>query len=165
MSSCVQCLDQINPGDQCPAPGSLLHFFTQIVINDHLIIPPLKPDVEIISNVTKNFTIDSTEVIVKDLGSLKGKEVFIAGTLTLGIEYSAAIPSQEVHFAHFDIPFKGLIKYRPCNCSNRGLIVTPFCLSDYDIKICVEHEQYHLVSPREIEKVLVVLIWLDKKIT
>lgn len=164
MSSCVKCNDQINPGNQCPPPGSLLHFFTQIVIDDTLVIPPQKPDVEIITNVTKNFDIQHTEVIIKDLGSLKGKEVVVAGTLTIGIEYSAAVPSQEVHFAHFDVPFKALIKYRPCDCTNRGLIVDPdFCLSDYNIRICVEHEQYNLVSPREIEKVLVVLIWLEKK--
>lgn len=164
MISCVKCLDQINPGDQCPAPGTLLQYFTQIVINDTLIIPPQKPDVEIIANVTKHFKIIRAEEHIKDLGSLKGREIIISGILTLGIEYSAAVPSQEVHFAHFDIPFKALIKNRPCNCMNRGLIIDPeFCLDDYDINICVEHEQYHLVSPREIDKVLVVLIWLKKK--
>lgn len=164
MNSCLKCSDQINPGDQCPDVGENLHYFTQIVINDTLIIPPLKPDIEMITNVTKDFTILRAEERMKDLGSLQGKEVIISGILTLGIEYSAAVPSQEVHFAHFDIPFKALIKYRPCDCTNRGLIVDPdFCLNDYDINICVEHEQYHLVSPREIAKVLVVLIWLKKK--
>lgn len=164
MNSCAKCSDQVNPGNQCPLPGTSLHYFTQIVINNILIIPPQKPDVEMITNVTKNFTILRGEERTKDLGSLKGKEVVVSGILTLGIEYSAAIPSQEVHFAHFDIPFKGLIKYRPCDCTNRGLIVDPnFCLSDYDINICVEHEQHHLVSPREIETVLIILIWLKKK--
>jgi hypothetical protein len=164
VNSCVKCSDQINPGNQCPESGKSLHYFAQVVINDTLIIPPQKPDVEMITNITKNFKILSAEERIKNLGSLQGKEVMISGILTLGIEYSAAVPSQEVHFAHFDIPFKALIKYRPCDCTNRGLIVDPtFCLSDYHIKICVEHEQYHLLSPREISKVLVVLIWLDKK--
>jgi len=164
VSSCPNCVGEVNPGSQCPPEGSALNYFAEIVIDDNLIIPEPKPDIEQITNVIKNFTIDDVEVLTVNLGNLVGQKVIIAGTLTLGVEYSAAMPSQEVHFAHFDIPFKAMIKFRPCDDTNRGLIPAGFDINAYNIRICVEHEQYHIVNPREIEKVLVVLIWLEPKL-
>lgn len=164
MNSCPVCSNDVNPGNQCPPPGSNLPYFTEIVINHNLIIPCQKPDIEMITNVTKNFKIDDVEVLDVDLGDVQGKKLIIAGTLTLGIEYSAAVPSQEVHFAHFTIPFKAIITQRPCPGAFRGLIDPAFILSNWNIRICVEHEQYHIINPREISKVLVVLIWLEPKL-
>lgn len=163
MNSCPVCSNDMNPGNQCPSPGSKLAYFTEIVINDNLIIPEPKPDIEMITNVTKNFNIEDVEILDVNLGDVQGKKLVIAGTLTLGIEYSAAVPSQEVHFAHFTIPFKTTITQRPCPGAYRGLINPAFVLSNWDIRICVEHEQYHILNPREISKVLVVLIWLKPK--
>lgn len=164
MNSCPVCSNDVNPGNQCPPPGSNLPYFTEIVINDNLIIPGPKPDIEMITNVTKNFIIEDVEVLEVDLGDVQGKKVVIAGTLTLGIEYSAAVPSQEVHFAHFTIPFKVIMVQRPCPGAFRGLIDPAFMLSNWNVRICVEHEQYHIINPREISKVLVVLIWLEPKL-
>lgn len=163
----MNCLNACgNPGNQCPPDGSRLNYFAEIVINDNLIIPPEKPPVEHISAVVKDFKIEDVEVLDVNLGGTPpflGRKVVIAGTLTLGVEYSAAVPAQHVHFAHYNIPFKALITFRPCTTANRGLLPAGFDIADYDIRICVEHEQYHIVNPREIRKCLVVLIWLEPK--
>lgn len=92
------------------------------------------------------------------------QKVVLTGTLKLGIEYSADVPEQEVHFAQWDIPFQGIIGSRPCNVDNRGLIDDPaFDIDQYNIHVCLEHDQYHQLSPREIKAVLVILIWLELK--
>lgn len=172
--NCPTCNTPVNPGNECPpqfstvGPGSRVFTFAEIVINDNLIIPEPKPDVEHITNVTKNFKIEDVEVLDVNLGAVplgqvQGRKVIIAGTLFLGVEYSAAVPSQELHFAHFCVPFKVMIKQRPCTTTNRGLLPPNFNINDYNIHICVEHEQYHVVNPRELSKVLVVLIWLEPK--
>lgn len=162
------CNTPVNPGNQCPTPTSTVFTFAEIVINDNLIIPEQKPDVELITNVIKDFRIDDVEVLDVNLGAVplgqvQGRKVIIAGTLYLGVEYSAAVPSQELHFAHYCIPFKAMIKQRPCTTINRGLLPPNFDINDYNIRICVEHEQYHVINPRELSKVLVVLIWLEPK--
>lgn len=162
MISCPNCIEDMNVGNQCPPEDSVLYYFSEIVVNGDLTIPPQKPDVEDITNVTLNFRIDDVEVIDVDLGTTTGRKVIVAGTLTLGFEYSALVPTQEVHFAHFDIPFKALIAGRPCNV-NRGLLPSDFDICDYEIHICVEHAQYHVVDPRTLRKVLVVLVWLKEK--
>ena len=164
MNSCPNCLNETNPGNQCPVDPADVFTFTQIVINDNLIIPEQKPDLEHVTNVTTNFIIEDVEVLDVTLGGdppVTGRKVVVAGTLTLGVEYSAATPSQEVHFAHFNIPFKALIKARPCPGAFRGLLDPAFDISLYKINICIEHQQYHIINPRELSKVLVVLIWLE----
>ena len=166
--NCPTCTTPANPGNECPESTSTVFTFVEIVINDNLIIPEQKPDVEFIANTIKNFQIDDVEVLDINLGGVplgqvEGRKVVIAGTLFLGVEYSAAVPSQELHFAHYCIPFKALIKQRPCTTTNRGLLPPNFNIDDYIIHICVEHEQYHVINPRELSKVLVVLIWLEPK--
>ena len=166
--NCPTCNTPATPGNQCPTPTSTVATFVEIVINDNLIIPEQKPDVEFITNVIKNFQIDDVEVLDVNLGAVppgqvQGRKVIIAGTLFLGVEYSAAVPSQELHFAHYCVPFKALIKQRPCTTTNRGLLPPNFDINDYNIRICVEHEQFHVVNTRELSKVLVVLIWLEPK--
>ena len=159
--ACVQCTNEPVPGNQCPPnPPVLLHYFTEIIINHNLVIPEQKPDVEDIIAVHKNFAVHDFETIDVNLGDTTGRKVVLAGTLELGFEYSAAVPSQEVHFAHFCIPFQAIIKFRPCEI-NRGLLPPDFDITQYNVRFCVEHEQYHVISPREISKVLVVLIWLE----
>lgn len=171
---CPACNTTVNPGNECPpqnslvGPGQRVFTFAEIVINDNLIIPELKPDVELITNVIKDFQINDVEVLDVNLGAVpvgqvQGRKVIIAGNLFLGVEYSAAVPSQELHFAHYCIPFKAMIKARPCTTINRGLLPPDFDINNYIIHICVEHEQYHVINPRELSKVLVVLIWLEPK--
>lgn len=161
LPNCVQPLPV--PGDQCPPNGSNLPWFAEIAICDILTIPGPKPDIEAISAVTKNFTIEDVQVLDVNLGDVRGRKAYIAGTLTLGIEYSALVETQEVHFAHFNIPFKALIKQRPCPGAFRGLLDPTFNINAVNIRFCIEHEQYHILDPRTIQAALVVLVWLEPK--
>lgn len=161
----------INLADQlCPPDQSVLNYFIEISICEHLVIPSQKPDKEIITNAMKDFIVKDIEVLDIDLGDRDPntenirQKVVISGTLKLGIEYSADMPEQQVHFAQFAIPFQGIIGFRPCDTTNRGLIDDPtFDIENYLVHVCLEHEQYHQLSPREIKAVLVVLIWLELK--
>ncbi|HAU32375.1 MAG: hypothetical protein XD78_1774 [Desulfotomaculum sp. 46_296] len=158
---------------ECPVLTSsqTLNLFTEIIICQHLVIPPQKPDKEHITNTLKNFLVTDVQVVEVDLGDgVIRKKVVVSGTLKLGIEYSADEPEQQVHFAHFDIPFSGIIGYRPCDpATNRGLILDSdfppdgFDIDDFNINLCLEHEQYHQLNPRDIKAVLVLLIWLEPK--
>ncbi len=151
----------------CPVltPDETLNFFTEIILCEILEIPSQKPDKEKITNTITNFVVTDVSVIDVDLGDeVEGrKKVAVQGTLKLGIEYSADEPEQQVHFAKFDIPFHGIIGQRPCDpLTNRGLILDPdFDIDDYTVNLCLEHEQYHQLSPRKIKAVLVLLIWLE----
>lgn len=165
VNNCITLADQLCPPDQ-----SVLNYFTEICICEHLVIPPQKPDKELITNVTKNFCVTDVQVLDVDLGDRNPatetirKKIAITGTLKLGIEYSADMPEQQVHFAQFDIPFQGIIGYRPCNSTNRGLINDPnFDIDNYNVHVCLEHEQYHQLNAREIKPVVVILIWLELK--
>lgn len=160
---CPTCNTPVNPGNQCPTLASTVFTFSELIINENLIIPRPKPNVERITNVIKNFIIYDVEVLDVNLGNFQGRKVIIAGDLFLGFEYSAAVSSQEQHFAHYCIPFRAMIKARPCTTTNRGLLPADFDINNYNIRICVEHEQQHIVSPRELSEVLVVLIWLEPK--
>lgn len=164
----MDCLnDSISLADvQCPPDGSLLNYFQEVILCCDLEIPPQKPDKEHITNVIHNVIVDDVERIDVDLGD--GVERFkyaITGTLRIGIEYSALEPEQQVHFAHFDCPFQALIGERPCDpTTNRGLIDDPtFDIDDYNIHVCIEHDQYHQLSHRTIKAVVVLLIWLEEK--
>lgn len=155
--------DTPNLADQlCPNPDSVLNRFTEVIICDNLEIPPQKPDKELITNVIKNIIVNDVEVIEVDLGDgVIRKKVVVTGIIKLGIEYSADMPEQQVHFAQFELPFQGVIGYRPCDNINRGLNDDSFKIDDYKIHVCLEHEQYHQLSPRDIQAVVVLLIWLE----
>lgn len=167
-NECPACNTLVNPGNQCPTPTSTVFTFSEIVINESLIIPASKPNAEHITNVIKDFIVNDIEVLDVNLGAVppgqvQGRKVIIGGNLFLGVEYTAAVPSQEEHFAHYYIPFKAIIKQRPCTTTNRGLLPPDFNINNYNIRFCVEHEQFHVVNPREFSGVLVVLIWLQPK--
>ncbi|WBW96632.1 DUF3794 domain-containing protein [Oceanirhabdus sp. W0125-5] len=150
----------------CPVPDSLLAHFTQLILCDILEIPEEKPDIEFLSNEQIEVIIDNIDVIDVDLGVPDThKKVVFQGDVKLGVEYSADMPEQEVHFAHFAIPFQGFIGERPCdNDTNKGLISDPnFDLEDYNIRYCLEHVQFHVLDRRRFKPVLVILIWLEPK--
>lgn len=172
----MNCVDgTVNLAQQkCPVPDQVLNMFTEIILCPELEIPPQKPDKELITNTLVNVNVHDVEVIEFDLGDGGGtrKKVVVSGKIRLGLEYSAAEPEQQVHFAHFDIPFQGIIGYRPCvpidwtaepvdPTVNRGLLPADFDIDQYHVNVCLEHEQYHQLSPRKIKAVLVLLIWLE----
>lgn len=175
----MDCLNTaINLADTLCPTDPIQNFFTEIIICEDLIVPTPKPDMELITKVTQNFVVNDVEQITVDLGdraitSLLRQKIAITGDIKLGIEYSADVPEQEVHFMHFDIPFQAIIGQRPCETGtplgdfNRGLIdplqYPGFDIDNYYVHICLEHEQYHQLSPRIVKAVLVILVWLELK--
>lgn len=175
----MDCLNSMfNLADELCPTDPIQHYFTEIILCEDLTIPPQKPDKELITKVTHNFVVNDVEQLSVNLGdrdlsdpaNFLRKKVAITGVVKLGIEYSADVPEQEVHFMHFDIPFQAIIGYRPCETGtplgdfNRGLIDDPlFDIDNYYVHVCLEHEQYHQLSPRDIKAVLVLLIWLELK--
>ncbi|WP_236561083.1 SPOCS domain-containing protein [Pontibacillus sp. HMF3514] len=168
---------------KCPPDNTTLDYFTQIILCDFLDIPDAKPDIEFITNTLNEIAITKIDVINVDLGDRDPasenirEKVIARGTVRLGIEYSADEAEQNVHFAHFDIPFQGIIGERPCENGgidpntgqpngdgNRGLIDdSTFDIDNYDIHVCLEHVQFHEIDSRTIQAVLVLLIWLEEK--
>lgn len=148
----------------CPAPDSLIEHFTQLIICSELVIPEQKPDIEYLSKEVLDVCLTKVEVIDVDLGDeVKRRKLIFQGSLGVGIEYSANMPEQEVHFAHFSIPFQGFIGERPCTTTNKGLItLADFDLGDYKIHYCIEHAQYHKIDSRKFKPVIVLLIWLEE---
>ena len=175
----MDCLNSaVNLADALCPTDPIQHYFTEIILCEDLTVPTPKPDMELITKVTHNFVVSDVEQLQVNLGdrdlsnpiNFLRKKIAITGTVKLGIEYSADVPEQEVHFMHFDIPFQGIIGYRPCVTGtllgnfNRGLIdESLFDIENYNVHVCLEHEQYHQLSPRVVKAVLVMLIWLKLK--
>lgn len=150
---------------KCPPNNSLLQIFAEVILCNNLEIPPQKPDIEHITNITIEPFITDIEVIDVDLGDgVTYKKVVVTGCVKKGLEYSADEPEQQVHFAHFEIPFQGLIGLRPCDTTNRGLLPDGFDIEQWNINVCLEHEQNHVIDGRHFKEVLVLLIWLEPKI-
>ena len=149
----------------CPKPDSLINYFTQLIICAELEIPEEKPDIEYLSNEILDVCITQAETLDVDLGDgVDRKKIVFQGDLGLGVEYSADMPEQEVHFAHYNLPFQGFIGERPCTTTNKGLIAAAnFDLDNYYIHYCIEHAQYHQLDCRTLKPVIVLLIWLEPK--
>lgn len=90
--------------------------FTEVPIDSKLIIPPQKPDIECILDTIVDVEITKQEVIDTPLlypedPTLSLRKVIITGIVHIKIKYSALVPDQQVHLAHFDIPFCTLIEW------------------------------------------------------
>lgn len=90
--------------------------FTQIPIDSKLIIPPQKPPAECILDYFVDVEIIKAEVIDTPLlypedPTLELRKVIVVGVVKIKIKYSADVPDQKVHVAHFDIQFCTLIEW------------------------------------------------------
>lgn len=148
--------------EYCPPCPEDISYYTEIILNGEIKIPCNKPCSEKAIQLYRKICITKAEAlrVHLDNGCISGCKVLVTGTLQLGIEYSADVPEQNVHFMHADIPFQGLLMGGPCN--------QPIPLCDCDLKkfhlhICVEHIQIHQINPRCFEKVIVLMLWLERK--
>jgi len=73
----------------------------QIVLRELLVIPPEKPPAASIIDFSTSVAIDTIEVITD--------KVIVSGTVTVRVIYEAAVPTQQVHVAHFTISFEGFV--------------------------------------------------------
>lgn len=90
--------------------------FTEVPVDGKLVIPPQKPPIECLLDtiveveITKNEVID-TPLLYPEDPSLQLRKVIVTGVVHIKIKYSADVPSQQVHLAHFDIQFCALIEW------------------------------------------------------
>lgn len=147
------------------APVIMWLFFTQVALSGHCLIPEPKPDSEKLLDFFHSVKILKAEAVHSEEyihgHKVKGKKVIVAGTLQLGIEYSANSPEQMVHYFHCDIPFNAII----LRCVNQQELLLPcdFCLDDYLVHVCIEHIEVKRISERVFERVIVLMIWLQHR--
>lgn len=95
--------------------------FDELAIDSKLVIPPQKPPIEFILDSIVDVDVMKCEVIdtpllhpeeTEEQGvDVPLKKVIIAGTVNIKIKYSALVPDQKVHAAHFNVPFCTLIEW------------------------------------------------------
>lgn len=110
-----------NPGD---IDFTRSNFWTEIVVDENLILPEQKPDIEQINSVNISVQITRKKVIVTpislpliggtDPSNIEGKivtgrKLIVEGLLCQSVSYTALVPEQSVHTAHFQVPFSAYI--------------------------------------------------------
>jgi len=132
-------------------PDSIVDYtWTEISIPEILTIPCKKPDVEQIEKVFINVKIVSKRVVETPLSAgenaegttLTGRKLIIEGTLNQKIVYTADLPDQPVHSAHFKVPFSAFIVL-----DGADTLEDNFC-----IETCVEDVFVKVFNNRDIFK-------------
>ncbi len=148
----------------CPqAPDRVAKYFTEIFVADTVKIPEQKPDKEQIINVGRNITLKDVQTIavnLPDTPDVDGNKIFVAGSIDVGMQYSADRPEQTVHFAGFQLPFQTIIL---ADCGE--LIPTDdtiFGPNSYVVHVCVEKIEYQQIDKRTIFFKLLLLIWVEE---
>lgn len=89
--------------------------FKQIIIDKYLEVPSAKPDIEDINDVfteviVDNYYVIKTPKITSNEGQvLSGYKLVIHGCIKIATKYTALLPTQPVHSAHYTIPFGSFI--------------------------------------------------------
>ncbi len=148
--------------ENCPTDFSNVAYQAQVIINDDIKIPDYKPPKEKIISAQHNIIINSVKPIKVSVGCGKGPgcKLLVKGNIRVGIEYSAAVPEQNVHFLHCDLPFRGLVISERCE---RPIPHQDCDLSKFDLYVCTEHFQLDQIDSRTIHQVAVLLLWLSRK--
>jgi hypothetical protein len=92
-------------------------YWTQISISENLVVPEQKPDIEQINSIIITVNIIKKKVIVTPTSTgenqegkiLTGRKIIIEGELCQTVQYTADVPEQSVHSAHFLVPFSAFI--------------------------------------------------------
>ena len=106
--------------------------FKQLTVQEDLVIPDAKPDIEQITKVIAEVEITNIRVIKTPKGvswegqELTGWKLIVEGELLQKIEYVADEPTQSVHAAHFKIPFSTFIVLSENHSCNNIVTVVPY---------------------------------------
>ncbi|MFA4885547.1 MAG: DUF3794 domain-containing protein [Desulfotomaculaceae bacterium] len=144
----------------CPNTDSPAVFFTETIIDGNLIIPAQKPPKQHIVKSSTSVALKDVEVIEVTLpDGTTGNKILVAGIITLGIQYAADVPSQKVHFVHYEIPFEVLVL---ADCG--GLIdpANPIFPDNFVPHVCVEKLRLTQIDNRTISKEIVLLVWIEQ---
>ncbi|MGL5416309.1 MAG: DUF7507 domain-containing protein [Clostridium sp.] len=128
--------------------------FKQISVDEYLRIPSQKPDMEAINNIEATVEFASSYVIKtpknysNEAQNLTGYKLIINGILDQVVEYTALVPEQTVHSAHYRVPFSTFIilpeEFKECD--------------RIDIEGIVEDIYYKEKNCREFFKNVTVLV-------
>ncbi|MGL5347274.1 MAG: DUF7507 domain-containing protein, partial [Peptostreptococcaceae bacterium] len=89
--------------------------FKQISVDEYLRIPSQKPDMEGINSISATIDIVNTHIIKTPIDysnesqRLTGFKLIVNGVLNQVVEYTACVPEQTVHSAHYKVPFSSFI--------------------------------------------------------
>lgn len=132
------------------------NLWTQISVPENLIIPDQKPDIEQINSVKIKANILKKKIIVtpKSNGEnqegkiITGRKLIVEGELAQAVTYTADVPEQTVHTAHFIVPFSAFIVLPED---------TPLD-TNYEINVCIEDVFIKNFCPRQIFKNVTLLL-------
>jgi len=125
--------------------------FTEIALDSQLVIPEHKPPAECLLDTIIDFHISKTVVIdtplvVPENPALQLKKVLIVGVAKIIVKYVADVPDQQVHAAHFELPFNALIEWPGGPPQGTAICVEPV----------VEKSTLCLQDDRKIFKIIIV---------
>lgn len=125
--------------------------YTEIALDHELVIPPQKPPAECLLDVVVDFDITKAVVIDTPLRTpenptLELQKVLVVGTAKIIIKYVADVPDQQVHGAHFDVPFCTIIEWPGGPPQGTEICIEPV----------VEKSRVCLTDGRRIFKIIVV---------
>lgn len=123
----------------------------ELVINHDLTIPDIKPPMEQLLGYKTQYEITKAELIgtkltTNDQPPLPIRKVIVEGVVKITTKYVADVPDQQVHGAHFEEPFSGLIEWPGGPAPG-----TPVC-----VEVLEEHVQIHMLDERHMSKVIVI---------
>lgn len=132
-----------------------VYIFKQFVVQENILVPEGKPNIENLLEVKAHPHIETCKVIQTPFG----KKMIVIGEIRQKLLYVADISCQSVHFFHSTRPFCTFLEI-PCHKS--------CCLQEngeYPIshpEIMVEYLCAHKVGDREVAKCLVLVVWIPK---
>lgn len=128
--------------------------FKQFTVQETLVLPEAKPDIEQIVKVIAQVVITSTRVIKTPVGTslegqhLSGYKLIIEGEIMQKIEYVADECTQSVHATHFNVPFSTFIVLPPRFAIGTPVMVTPY----------IEDMYVEMLDKRTIFKNVILLL-------
>jgi spore morphogenesis protein SipL len=148
--------------DQFPVLGPLDRY-KQFIVDETLIIPEAKPDVEQITSVM----VESNVTGFRTIATPTGLKVIINGELTQKVIYTADEPTQSVHSAHFVKPYCTFIEIPlviPAGSNVieilQGLNITLDDVVTAGPNVLVEDLSVTLVDERTIKKCAIQFTWV-----
>jgi len=146
----------------CPTAARPALFFTELILDGNLAIPPQKPPKVHIIKDTHEVKLTDVELLPVFLPgntttTPNGYKIVVSGIFSLLLEYIAEGPEQKVHVVHFNLPFNALI-LNDCG----GLIPPDKLPDDFVVHVCVEKIRYTQINNRTIQKEIVLMVWVEE---
>lgn len=141
-----------------------LTFYNQIAVQERLTIPEVKPDVEQINTLLIEAEVTQT----RNIFTPTGVKVVVEGVLRQKVIYTALVPEQSVHSAHFEHPFCTFIDIPlpvPAGTTvedylaSLGLSIND--ILDGDVEVIIEDVEINLLDPRTVDKCVILFLYVN----